>query len=206
MQSACPTTTSSLRLVIALCVSGMPTKVPCCTPLQTIMVEGTLTLFIELVRDSSFFRIASIDFKLPYILSGSSDKHLRLVDITTSLGWCTSPDSVTASGVCETCGNAVAPAAPHLSSQRRRAHQDLVRSVALNHEFVVSGSYDFTVKVWDRATGALIADLAGGHSGRIFCVGFDHSKVGTVATFTYQHEILNLLIVLSRSFHAGKIK
>ncbi|TCD68452.1 hypothetical protein EIP91_010738 [Steccherinum ochraceum] len=121
--------------------------------------------------------IASIDFKLPYILSGSSDKHLRLVDITTSLGWCTSPDSVTTSGVCETCGNAVAPAAPHLSSQRRRAHQDLVRSVALNYDFVVSGSYDFTVKVWDRATGALIADLAGGHVGRIFCVGFDHSKI-----------------------------
>ena len=31
---------------------------------------------------------------------------------------------------------------------RLRAHNDLVRSVALNADFAVSGSYDTTVKVW----------------------------------------------------------
>ncbi|KAH8099641.1 WD40 repeat-like protein [Cristinia sonorae] len=129
--------------------------------------------------------IASIDFKPPYVLSGSSDKHLRLLDITTSQGWCTSPDldtsrrapALAAGGVCETCGSTIAPPPPQLPSTRRKAHQDLVRSVSLNSDFVVSGSYDFTVKVWDRQTGALVADLAGGHVGRIFCVGFDHSKI-----------------------------
>lgn len=59
----------------------------------------------------------------------------------------------------------------------QKTHEDLVRSVVLNSDLVISGSYDHTVKVWDRNTGALIADLAGGHTGRIFCVGFDHSKV-----------------------------
>ncbi|THH28396.1 hypothetical protein EUX98_g5792 [Antrodiella citrinella] len=129
--------------------------------------------------------IASIDFKPPYVLSGSSDKHLRLLDITTSQGWCTSPDAdpshrtptLTAGGMCEACGSAVVSSPPQQSALRRRAHQELVRSVCLNSEFVVSGSYDFTVKVWDRPTGALVADLTGGHTGRVFCVGFDHTKI-----------------------------
>lgn len=63
----------------------------------------------------------------------------------------------------------------------------------LNQDFIVSGSYDHTVKasvdialygaiidcaqVWNRKTGALVADLSGGHTGRIFCVGFDCTKV-----------------------------
>ncbi|EED80820.1 predicted protein [Postia placenta Mad-698-R] len=129
--------------------------------------------------------IAAIDFRPPVILSGSSDKHLRLLDITTSKGWSTAPDFIrtldTANEtVCETCGNTtrVATAAENVRSPGwPRAHEDLVRSVALSAEFVVSGSYDYTVKVWNRKTGALVADLAGGHNGRIFCVGFDRAKV-----------------------------
>ena len=38
-----------------------------------------------------------------------------------------------------------------------------------------------TAQVWDRTTGALVADLAGGHTGRIFCIGFDCTKVRHVA-------------------------
>nr|GAT54966.1 F-box/WD repeat-containing protein 11 [Mycena chlorophos] len=92
----------------------------------------------------------------------------------------------TNASVCPTCGASPStqstPSLPTQSprSQRQRAsciHADLVRSVALGREFVVSGSYDLTIKIWDRKTGALVADLAGGHSGRIFCVGFDGAKV-----------------------------
>ncbi|KAK7694069.1 hypothetical protein QCA50_003645 [Cerrena zonata] len=60
--------------------------------------------------------IASIDFKPPYILSGSSDKHLRLIDMTTCQGWSTSPDfdpqtsSGNADTICETCGNVTSAA------------------------------------------------------------------------------------------------
>jgi len=66
------------------------------------------------------------------------------------------------------------------STRRNRVseeHKDLVRSVALGEKFVVSGSYDRTIKVWDRRTGALVADLTGGHVGRIFCIAFDRTKV-----------------------------
>ncbi|KIK62844.1 hypothetical protein GYMLUDRAFT_84279 [Collybiopsis luxurians FD-317 M1] len=58
-------------------------------------------------------------------------------------------------------------------------HRDLVRSVAFGpwEDFVLSGSYDLSIKVWDRKTGALVADLSGGHTGRIFCIGFDGTKI-----------------------------
>lgn len=147
-------------------------------------------------------RIASIDFKHPLVASGSSDKHVRLVDIYTRQGWSTSPELTPKppgdgrTAVCDACGSNTTSGEAAPPPPRRRAHEDLVRSVALSSELVVSGSYDFTVKVraagcenighakmltllqvWDRQTGALIADLAGGHTGRIFCVGFDCTKV-----------------------------
>ncbi|OSD08312.1 WD40 repeat-like protein [Trametes coccinea BRFM310] len=130
--------------------------------------------------------IASVDFRYPYVLSGSSDKHIRLLDVSNLQGWYTSPSAdkqppvVAELGrgvICEACGNNASAGEASQPPPRRRAHEDLVRSVALGSEFVVSGSYDFTVKVWERQTGALIADLAGGHTGRIFCVGFDCTKI-----------------------------
>ncbi|KAI0823519.1 WD40 repeat-like protein [Trametes gibbosa] len=130
--------------------------------------------------------IASVDYRHPFVLSGSSDKHIRLLDVLTVQGWSTSPSldnkppgvsELGRGGVCEACGNSPSAGEGSQPPPRRRAHEDLVRSVALGSEFVVSGSYDFTVKVWDRQTGALVADLAGGHTGRIFCVGFDCTKI-----------------------------
>ncbi|KAI0329820.1 WD40 repeat-like protein [Cubamyces sp. BRFM 1775] len=124
--------------------------------------------------------LAAIDFEAPYVLSGSSDKHLRLIDIATGRGWSTSPDMDDAAGTpaaagvpCPACGGVPQPV-PHVA---QKTHEDLVRSAVLSADFVVSGSYDHTVKVWGRHTGALVADLAGGHTGCIFCVGFDHAKI-----------------------------
>src|SRR5271170_519947 len=48
--------------------------------------------FANRVLTFSDYSIASIDFKPPYILSGSSDKHIRLFDITSLQGWSTSPE------------------------------------------------------------------------------------------------------------------
>jgi WD40 repeat protein len=56
-------------------------------------------------------------------------------------------------------------------------HNGLVRSVLLNDDFVISGSYDLSVKVWDRMSGMLIADLTGPHTGRVFCVAADYTKI-----------------------------
>lgn len=165
--------------------------------------------------------IASIEFKPPYLLSGSSDMHLRMFDIASSQGWSTNPEfnsipsaAVTTStssqsyvqdNIAMIPGQGAAPFYLHSSLTRsmsdtprldantvvchacgshglaarreQERHTHLVRSVALGEEFAISGSYDLTIKVWDRKTGALIADLNGGHTGRIFCVGFDCTKI-----------------------------
>ncbi|KAG5724718.1 hypothetical protein E4T56_gene17967, partial [Termitomyces sp. T112] len=42
-----------------------------------------------------------------------------------------------------------------------------------------SGSYDLSIKVWDRKTGGMITDLTGGHTARIFCIGIDRTKIVT---------------------------
>ncbi|KAJ7143155.1 WD40-repeat-containing domain protein, partial [Mycena crocata] len=81
------------------------------------------------------------------------------------------------SAVCTACGSTAPNTAHPARPAQRCVHSDLVRSVALGPDFVVSGSYDLSIKVWDRKTGALVADLTGGHTGRIFCIGFDHTKI-----------------------------
>jgi WD40 repeat protein len=157
---------------------------------------------------------ASIDFAPPYILSGSSDNHLRFFNVVTSHGWSTSPHyercvcTTPPSTVCRGCGGDESSddTARRMSIKAAQAHRGLVRSVALGDQYVVSGSYDQTIKVrtsslifiyewhihcpvsqvWDRATGELIADLKGGHSGKICSVGFDCTKVSVSDTVTIQ--------------------
>jgi WD40 repeat protein len=148
------------------------------------------------------------------VLSGSSDKHIRLFNLESTLGWSTSSEFDAQAGVplpvaplldedsseentplavCQNCGvnvgvvdpapnRAASSERPHRSRQQC-AHGDLVRNVAFGTDFVVSGSYDFAVKVWDRKTGQLVTDLVGGHTGRIFSVGFDCTKVRATKFF-----------------------
>ncbi|CAE6520482.1 unnamed protein product [Rhizoctonia solani] len=190
--------------------------------------------------------IASIDFHPPYIVSGSSDKHIRVFNLQTREGWSTCCDSThmtrpelpnnlptsltcgpdveppaappraplplaASSQLCQSCsglGTVAKPRVGHKDLVRtvamnrdfvvsgsydetikvwdrqtgtvakpRVGHKDLVRTVAMNQDFVVSGSYDETIKVWDRQTGALLGDLTGGHTGRVFGVVFDSTKI-----------------------------
>jgi len=60
---------------------------------------------------------------------------------------------------------------------REMTHTNLVRSVALGPHFVASGSYDQSIKVWDKETGDLVADLTGKHDARVFSVGIDYTKI-----------------------------
>jgi hypothetical protein len=115
-------------------------------------------------------RIASIDFCPPVVLSGSSDKHLRLFDMTTLQGWSTSLDykavastsdvplpfpllssgsnSVSGMGlICQACGSNSIASQPVSRAVENCVHGDLVRSVALGQDFVLSGSYDLSIKV-----------------------------------------------------------
>lgn len=99
--------------------------------------------------------------------------------------------SPSTSGVCKTCGHGVVlgtsahgiiPGQAGMLRLKRysNAHTGLVRSVCMNEEWVVSGSYDSIVKIWNRKTGAFISDLTGGHTGRVFGIGFDCTKVVSV--------------------------
>lgn len=148
-----------------------------------------------------FRGIAAIDFAYPLILSGSSDCHLRLFDIDKRRGWSTCEEFHSApplkrcvTAQCQTCGSEVVGQvqspideqnAGDIPPSRRGSlmprepptHSNLVRSVALGGDFVVSGSYDKTVKVWDRKTGSLVADLKDKHDARIFSVDVDCTKV-----------------------------
>lgn len=75
--------------------------------------------------------------------------HLRLQNLTTTQGWSTAPNAsaaaVPSTVQCENCAQLQTVA-------RRSSHKDLVRSVALTPDFVISGSYDHTVKVCHSAS------------------------------------------------------
>jgi WD40 repeat protein len=145
--------------------------------------------------------IAATDVRLPFVLTGSSDEHLRLVDVHSGAGWATAPELAAAPPQlapptahvpsapapvpapsllelltrCGACGAEKPAKVPPRTV--RAAHSKLVRSVRLTDEFAVSASYDATIKVWDRASGKLVADLTGGHTGRVFAVDIDATKV-----------------------------
>ncbi|KAJ9105314.1 hypothetical protein QFC21_001682 [Naganishia friedmannii] len=67
----------------------------------------------------------------------------------------------------------------------KKGHTDLVRSLWLGEDVVFSGSYDsklkfyftFVLQAWNRHTGLLIKDLPDLHTGRIFSVVGDKTKV-----------------------------
>ena len=60
-------------------------------------------------------------------------------------------------------------------------------------------------QVWDRQTGSLLADLSGGHTGRIFSVDVDYAKVRHQASHEpapQTHQRRDLL----RSYPAARIR
>ncbi|KAJ9120835.1 hypothetical protein QFC22_002769 [Naganishia vaughanmartiniae] len=59
----------------------------------------------------------------------------------------------------------------------KKGHTDLVRSLWLGQDVVFSGSYDSKLKAWNRHTGLLVKDLPDLHTGRIFSVVGDKTKV-----------------------------
>ncbi|KXN91408.1 F-box/WD repeat-containing protein pof11 [Leucoagaricus sp. SymC.cos] len=58
-------------------------------------------------------------------------------------------------------------------------HTDLVRGISLGLDFIITGSYDLSVKTWDHTSGVLVAYLTEGHTGKIFCVAADKTKVAS---------------------------
>ncbi|KAF8323185.1 WD40 repeat-like protein [Clavulina sp. PMI_390] len=83
--------------------------------------------------------------------------------------------------------------------ERERGHGDLVRAVVMNDEVVVSGSYDATIKVWDRRTGAFLADYSHGHDGRVFGLAMDCTKIVSCG----EDERICIWVSLSGFLHLG---
>lgn len=73
-----------------------------------------------------------------------------------------------------------APARPSAAGCMRcfnRGHTELVRSLYLGDEVALSASYDKTIKMWDRQSGRLIFDFSGCHSGSVFAITGDRTRV-----------------------------
>ncbi|KAK8844693.1 hypothetical protein IAR55_006542 [Kwoniella newhampshirensis] len=100
------------------------------------------------------------------LLERTSNYTLRIRENYRNWSPCICPPGlarVNENGGCGRCGN--------------HGHTGLVRTVFLGDEVVVSGSYDATVKVWNRQTGKLISDLSGAHVGRVFSVVSDRMRI-----------------------------
>jgi hypothetical protein len=55
-------------------------------------------------------------------------------------------------------------------------HEDLVRCVRFNSEYVISGSYDNSIRIWDFKTGKELHKLQK-HTNRVFRLQFDDVKI-----------------------------
>ena len=56
-------------------------------------------------------------------------------------------------------------------------HTDLVRSLSIDQDRIVSAGYDQTIRVWNIKTGACLLKFESGHSSWIFDVQFDSNKI-----------------------------
>jgi WD40 repeat protein len=57
-------------------------------------------------------------------------------------------------------------------------HTDLVRTVEFNRRWIVSGSYDGTIRLWDIRAKRAFSELRN-HTGRVFKLQFDHSTIAS---------------------------
>lgn len=139
--------------------------------------------------------ISCVQFDDTRIVSGSSDKTIKVWDIRTNSPW----------SVMSLVGHSGTVRCLHLEGNRlvsgsmdctikvwdlsshstwssiackvtMTGHRDTVRCLQVDDEKVVSGSYDKTLKVWDLRTGECKLTLCG-HEGAVLCVQYDRSKI-----------------------------
>ncbi|XP_072027090.1 uncharacterized protein [Amphiura filiformis] len=139
--------------------------------------------------------ISCVQFDDTRIVSGSSDKSIKVWNIRTNSPW--SVQTLVGHSGTVRClhleGNRLVSGSTDrtikvwdLSMQNSwssiackvtmTGHQDTVRCLQVDYEKVVSGSYDRTLKVWDIRTGRCKLTLRG-HTGAVLCLQFDSSKI-----------------------------
>ena len=75
-------------------------------------------------------------------------------------------------------------------------HSAAVRCVKYNGEFVVSGGYDWTVKVWCPKTAECLHTLQG-HSNRVYSLEFDGEHIITGSCYIRQTLSLHVSVCIS---------
>ncbi|XP_033647348.1 F-box/WD repeat-containing protein 7-like [Asterias rubens] len=139
--------------------------------------------------------ISCVQFDDTRIVSGSSDKTIKVWNIRTNSPW--SVQTLVGHSGTVRClhlqgSQLVSGSTDHtikvwdLSMQNSwssiacrvtmTGHEDTVRCLQVDEEKVVSGSYDKTLKVWDIRTG-LCRHTLRGHTGAVLCLQFDTTKI-----------------------------
>ncbi|KAK2192588.1 hypothetical protein NP493_26g03018 [Ridgeia piscesae] len=139
--------------------------------------------------------ISCVQFDDTRIVSGSSDKTIKVWNIRTNSPW--SVQTLVGHSGTVRClyleGNRLVSGSTDttikvwdLSTQQSwssiackvtmTGHLDTVRCLQVDDEKVISGSYDKTLKVWDIRTGICRMTLRG-HEAAVLCLQFDHFKI-----------------------------
>ncbi|XP_054751158.1 F-box/WD repeat-containing protein 7-like [Lytechinus pictus] len=139
--------------------------------------------------------ISCVQFDDTRIVSGSSDKTIKVWNIRTNSPW--SVQTLVGHSGTVRClhleGNRLVSGSTDttikvwdLSMQSSwssiacrvtmTGHHDMVRCLQVDDDKVVSGSYDRTLKVWDIRTGQCRLTLSG-HLGAVICLQFDDFKI-----------------------------
>ncbi|XP_074644813.1 uncharacterized protein LOC141901465 [Tubulanus polymorphus] len=139
--------------------------------------------------------ISCVQFDDTRIVSGSSDKMIKVWNIRTNTPW--SVQTLVGHSGTVRClhldGNRLVSGSTDrtikvwdLSMQQSwssiackvtmTGHTDTVRCLQVDDEKIISGSYDKTLKVWDMRTGDCRMTLRG-HDGAVLCVQFDDDKI-----------------------------
>ena len=102
--------------------------------------------------------------KQPLIITGSRDSHLRVWKLPSL----SDPKISPASGAAEDADNSY-------FVRCLTGHHHSVRAIAAHGDTLVSGSYDFTVRVWKISTGDTVHCLRG-HNQKVYSVVLDHER------------------------------
>jgi hypothetical protein len=111
------------------------------------------------------YRIASIDFKPPLVVSGSSDKHLRLLHITTLQGWSTSPeyDNLPPIVPYSFSGITSASSSSSISNNNSNGHHNNNNTTVMNDRNIICSSCGASMSV----NGEEMMKMGGGGGGSV---------------------------------------
>nr|KAG5702230.1 hypothetical protein BaRGS_030585 [Batillaria attramentaria] len=161
--------------------------------------------------------ISCVQFDDNRIVSGSSDKTIKVWNIRTNAQW--SVQTLVGHSGTVRClhleGNRLVSGSSDktikvwdLSTQDSWSsiackvtmigHRDTVRCLQVDDDKVISGSYDMTLKVWDLRTGQCRKTLVG-HQAAVLCIHFNDTKIvsgsgdNTIKLWNYEGQCMRTL-------------